>query len=163
MMKRENQGGKEMIDGTMITLVGLRSQEDAKRIATALSEIYGANVTYTYNDKYPHTHIFVEKEIPFHINHTEGDLERIDEYLRREPIVMLVNGEKELKTLKTDAEKESEKEEKSLSHYLRKEARIITEVQEILANEIKARLSSDGCTISLLQLVEPLAKLRIKG
>ena len=90
-MKRE----EEMTEGTMLTLSGLRSQEDAKRIAAALSGIYGAKVTYTYNDKYPHTHIFVEKEISIHINHIEGDLERIDEYLRREPIVMLVNGEKE--------------------------------------------------------------------
>lgn len=153
-----------MIDRTLITLSGLRSQEDAKRIATALSEIYGANVTYTYNDKYPHTHIFVEKKISIYINHIEGDLELIDEYLRREPIVMLVNGEKELKTLKTDAEKESEKEEKSLSHYLRKEARIITEVQEMLANKIKTRLSTGTCTTGeIAQLVESFAKLRLKG
>lgn len=152
-----------MTKGTMITLSGLRSQEEAKRIATALSEIYGAKVTYTYNDKYPHTHIFVEKEISIYINHIEGDLELIDEYLRREPIVMLVNGEKELKSLKADAEKDSEKEEKSFSHYLRKEARITTEMQELLANEIKARLSSDVYTREIAQLVEPLAKLRIKG
>lgn len=105
VMKRE----EEMTKGTMITLSGLRSQEDAKRI------------------------------------------------------VIVVNGEKEFKTLKADSEKDSEKEEKSFSHYLRKEARIITEVQELLANEIKARLSSDVCTREIVQLVEPLAKLRIKG
>lgn len=153
-----------MTEGTMLTLSGLRSQEDAKRIATALSEIYGAKVTYTYNDKYPHTHIFVEKKISIYINHIEGDLELIYEYLRREPIVMLVNGEKELKTLKTDAEKESEKEEKSLSHYLRKEARITSEVQEMLANKIKTRLSTGVCTTGeIAQLVESFAKLRLKG
>lgn len=71
--------------------------------------------------------------------------------------------EKELKTLKIDAEKDSEKEEKSLSHYLRKEARIITEVQELLANEIKTRLSTGACTREIAQLVEPFTKLKIKG
>ena len=75
----------------------------------------------------------------------------------------LNDAKEKIKTLKSDAEKDCEKEERSLSHYLRKEARITTEVQELLANEIKARLSSDGCAISLVHLVEPLAKLRIKG
>lgn len=75
----------------------------------------------------------------------------------------LNDAKEKIKTLKSDAEKDSEKEEKSLSHYLRKEARIITEVQELLANEIKAWLSSDVYTREIVQLVEPLAKLRIKG
>ena len=75
----------------------------------------------------------------------------------------LNDAKEKIKTLKSDAEKDCEKEEKSFSHYLRKEARIITEVQELLANEIKARLSSDVCTREIVQLVEPLAKLRIKG
>lgn len=99
-----------MINGTLITLSGLHSQEDAKRI------------------------------------------------------VIVVNGEKEFKTLKADSEKDSEKEEKSFSHYLRKEARIITEVQELLANEIKARLSTGACTTGeIAQLVESFAQLRFKG
>ena len=75
----------------------------------------------------------------------------------------LNDAKEKIKTLKSDAEKDSEKEEKSLSHYLRKEARIINEVQELLANEIKAWLSSDVYTREIVQLVEPLAKLRIKG
>lgn len=75
----------------------------------------------------------------------------------------LNDAKEKIKTLKSDAEKDSEKEEKSLSHYLRKEARIITEVQELLANEIKTRLSTGACTREIAQLVEPFAKLRIKG
>ena len=74
----------------------------------------------------------------------------------------LNDAKEKIKTLKSDAEKECKQEHKSLSYYLRKEARIITEVQELLANEIKARLSSDVCTREIVQLVEPLAKLRIK-
>ena len=75
----------------------------------------------------------------------------------------LNDAKEKIKTLKSDAEKDSEKEEKSLSHYLRKEARIITEVQELLANEIKIRLSTGACTREIAQLVEPFTKLKIKG
>jgi hypothetical protein len=75
----------------------------------------------------------------------------------------LNDAKEKIKTLKGDAEKDCEKEEKSFSYYLKKEARITSEVQEMLANEIKARLSSDVCTREIVQLVEPLAKLRIKG
>ena len=68
-----------------------------------------------------------------------------------------------IKTLKSDAEKECKQEHKSLSHYLRKEARIITEVQEMLANKIKTRLSTGACTTGeIAQLVESFAKLRLK-
>ena len=105
-MKRE----EEMTEGTILTLSGLRSQEDTKRI------------------------------------------------------VIVVNGEKEFKTLKADSEKDSEKEEKSFSHYLRKETRITSEVQEMLANKIKTRLSTGACTTGeIAQLVESFAKLRFKG
>jgi hypothetical protein len=75
----------------------------------------------------------------------------------------LNDAKEKIETLKSDAEKECKQEQKSLSYYLRKEARITTEVQEVLANEIKARLSSDVCIREIVQLVEPLAKLRIKG
>lgn len=68
-----------------------------------------------------------------------------------------------IKTLKSDAEKDCEKEEKSFSYYLKKEARITSEVQEVLANEIKTRLSTGACTREIAQLVEPFTKLRIKG
>ena len=67
-----------------------------------------------------------------------------------------------IKILKSEAEKECKQEHKSLACYLLKEARITTEVQELLVNVIKARLSSGVCTEELATLVEPLAKLRIK-
>ena len=51
----------------------------------------------------------------------------------------------------------------TLSDYVLKEAQVITEIQELLANEIKARLSKGVCTREIAQLVESLAKLRIKG
>ncbi|WP_281522845.1 hypothetical protein [Mogibacterium timidum] len=89
------------------------------------------------------------------LEETKNKLASIEEELN--------DAKEKIKTLKSDAEKDSEKEEKSLSHYLRKEARIITEVQEILANEIKARLSQENQMCAIVQLVEPLAKLRIKG
>lgn len=68
------------------------------------------------------------------------------------------------KMLKGDAEKDCEKEEKSFSYYLKKEARITSEVQEMLANKIKTRLSTGACTTGeIAQLVESFAKLRLKG
>lgn len=51
----------------------------------------------------------------------------------------------------------------TLPDYVLKEAQIVTEIQELLADEIKARLSKGVCTREIAQLVEPLAKLRIKG
>ena len=51
----------------------------------------------------------------------------------------------------------------TLSGYVLKEARIVNEIQELLADEIKAQLSKGACTREITQLVEPLAKLRIKG
>lgn len=69
-----------------------------------------------------------------------------------------------IKTLKSDTEKDCEKEEKSFSYYLKKEARITSEVQEMLANKIKTQLSTGACTTGeIAQLVESLAKLRFKG
>ena len=51
----------------------------------------------------------------------------------------------------------------TLSDYVLKEAQIVTEMQELLADEIKAQLSKGACTREIVQLVEPFAKLRIKG
>ena len=51
----------------------------------------------------------------------------------------------------------------TLSDYVLKEAQIVAEIQELLADEIKAQLSKGACTREIAQLVEPLAKLRIKG
>ena len=51
----------------------------------------------------------------------------------------------------------------TLSDYVLKEAQIVTEIQELLADEIKAQLSKGACTREIAQLVEPFAKLRIKG
>ena len=68
-----------------------------------------------------------------------------------------------IKTLKSAAEKECKQELRSFSYYLLQEARITTEVQEVLADEIKTRLSTGACTREIAQLVEPFTKLRIKG
>ena len=51
----------------------------------------------------------------------------------------------------------------TLSDYVLKEAQIVTEIQELLADEIKAQLPKGACVREITQLVEPLAKLRIKG
>lgn len=51
----------------------------------------------------------------------------------------------------------------TLPDYVLKEAQIVTEIQELLADEIKAQLSKGACTREIVQLVEPFAKLRIKG
>ncbi|MBB1548256.1 MAG: hypothetical protein HG448_005750 [Mogibacterium sp.] len=76
----------------------------------------------------------------------------------------LNDAKEKIKTLKSDAEKDCEKEEKSFSYYLKKEARITSEVQEMLANKIKTRLSTGACTTGeIAQLVESFAKLRFKG
>ena len=48
----------------------------------------------------------------------------------------------------------------TLSDYVLKEAQVITEIQELLANEIKTRLSTGACTREVAQLVESLAKLK---
>lgn len=72
------------------------------------------------------------------------------------------NAKEEIEFLKRNAKKGCEKEEKTFPHYLRKEARIITEVQEALADEIKTRLSTGACTREVTQLTEVLAKLTIK-
>lgn len=75
----------------------------------------------------------------------------------------LNDAKEKIKTLKGDAEKECKQELRSFSYYLLQEARIATEVQEVLANEIKTRLSTGACTREIAQLVEPFTKLRIKG
>jgi len=41
-----------------------------------------------------------------------------------------------------------------------REARIVNEIQELLADEIKAQLSKGACTRKIAQLVESLAKLK---
>ena len=48
----------------------------------------------------------------------------------------------------------------TLSDYVLKEAQIVTEIQELLADEIKTRLSKGACTREVAQLVESLAKLK---
>ena len=48
----------------------------------------------------------------------------------------------------------------TLSDYVLKEAQIVTEIQELLADEIKAQLSKGACTKEIAQLVESLAKLK---
>ena len=90
------------------------------------------------------------------IEETRNKLARIEEELNY--------AKEKIKTLKSDAEKDCEKEEKSFSHYLKKEARITSEVQEMLANKIKTRLSTGACTTGeIAQLVESFAQLRFKG
>lgn len=75
----------------------------------------------------------------------------------------LNDAKEKIEALKSAVEKECKQEQKSLSYYLRKEARITTDVQEVLANEIKTLLSTGVCTREIAQLVELFAKLRIKG
>lgn len=75
----------------------------------------------------------------------------------------LNDAKEKIKTLKSDAEKECKQKLRTFHYYLLQEARITTEVQEVLANEIKTRLSTGACTREIAQLVEPFAKLRIKG
>lgn len=48
----------------------------------------------------------------------------------------------------------------TLSDYVLKEAQIVTEIQELLADEIKAQLPKGACTREIAQLVESLAKLK---
>lgn len=48
----------------------------------------------------------------------------------------------------------------TLPDYVLKEAQIVTEIQELLADEIKARLSKGVFTREVAQLVESLAKLK---
>ena len=48
----------------------------------------------------------------------------------------------------------------TLSDYVLKEAQIVTEIQELLADEIKVQLSTNACTREVAQLVESLAKLK---
>lgn len=51
----------------------------------------------------------------------------------------------------------------TLSDYVLKEARIAAEIQELLADEIKAQLSKGACTREIAQLVESLAKLKMNS
>lgn len=88
------------------------------------------------------------------LEETKSELARTREELH--------NAKKRIERLTAESS-DCERENITLSGYALKEAQIVTEIQELLAGEIKARLSKGVCTREIAQLVEPLAKLRIKG
>lgn len=75
----------------------------------------------------------------------------------------LHNAQEEVKRLTPNSKPKCGIKNITISNCVLKEAQIVTEIQELLADEIKARLSKGVCTREIAQLVEPLAKLRIKG
>lgn len=89
------------------------------------------------------------------LEETESELARTREELH--------NAKKRIEELTANRRSGSVGENITLSGYVLKEARIVNEIQELLADEIKAQLSKGACTREITQLVEPLAKLRIKG
>lgn len=72
----------------------------------------------------------------------------------------LHNAKKRIEELTANRRSGSVGENITLSGYVLKEARIVNEIQELLADEIKVRLSTNACTREVTQLVESLAKLK---
>lgn len=72
----------------------------------------------------------------------------------------LHNAKKRIEEVTANRRSGSVGENITLSDYVLKEAQIVTEIQELLADEIKVRLSTNACTREVTQLVESLAKLK---
>lgn len=89
------------------------------------------------------------------LEETKSELARTREELH--------NAKKRIEEITANRSSECAGKNITLSGYALKEAQIVTEIQELLADEIKARLSKGVCTREIAQLVEPLTKLRIKG
>ena len=72
----------------------------------------------------------------------------------------LHNAKEEVKRLTPDSEPRCGIKNITISNCVLKEAQIVTEIQELLADEIKAQLSKGACVREVAQLVESLAKLK---
>ena len=89
------------------------------------------------------------------LEETESELARTREELH--------NAKKRIEELTANRNSGCVRKNITLSDCVLKEAQIVAEIQELLAGEIKAQLSNGACTREIAQLVEPFAKLRIKG
>nr|DAO20971.1 MAG TPA: hypothetical protein [Caudoviricetes sp.] len=88
------------------------------------------------------------------LEETKSELARTREELH--------NAKKRIERLTAESS-DCERENITLSGYALKEAQIVTEIQELLADEIKVRLSTNACTREVTQLVESLAKLKMNS
>jgi hypothetical protein len=86
------------------------------------------------------------------LEETKSELARTREELH--------NAEKRIEELTANRNSGCVRKNITLSDYVLKEARIVTEIQELLADEIKARLSKGVCAREIAQLVESIAKLK---
>ena len=89
------------------------------------------------------------------LEETKSELARTREELH--------NAKKRIEELTDDKSSKCGRKNITLSGYVLKEAQIVTEIQELLADEIKAQLSKGACVREITQLVEPLSKLKIKS